>query len=77
MYLVVLSKNWVYLRFNCNFEPFCFLINFVLLRTEKRTYVDKGGNILNPYLLAVLLSTPCKKLPWKQQLWSDEVTAIV
>ena len=25
--LVVLSYKWLYLYFNCNYEPFCFLIN--------------------------------------------------
>ena len=32
--------------------------------TEKRTYVNKGGNLRDPYLLTVLLSIPFDKLFW-------------
>ena len=31
---------------------------------EKRTYVSKGCNLINPYLLTVLLTIPFSKLPW-------------
>ena len=42
---------------HCNFEPFCFLI-----KCTKNTYVKKGCNLLNFYLLTVLLSIPINKL---------------
>ena len=35
---------------------------------EKRGYINKGHNLLNPYLLTVLLSIPFNKLPWLPQL---------
>ena len=38
-----------------------YLINSVLLR---RQYVNKECNLLNPYLLTVLLSLPFNKLHW-------------
>ena len=31
--------------------------------TEKRKQINKGSNLLNSYLLTVLLSIPFKKLP--------------
>ena len=35
--------------------------------TEKRTYVNKGCNLLSPYVLTVLLSIPFNKLPCNHQ----------
>ena len=32
--------------------------------TEKKTYSNKGWNLLEPYHLTVLLSIPFDKLPW-------------
>ena len=32
--------------------------------SEKRTYVKKGCNLINTYLLTILLSIPFDKLPW-------------
>ena len=37
------------------------LENFVF---EKRTYVKKGCNFINPYLLTILMTIPFNKLPW-------------
>ena len=34
----------------------------------KRTNINKGCNLLNPYLLTVLLSIPFNKLPWLLEL---------
>ena len=42
---------------NCNFQA--FLIKGVL----QRAYVNKGCNFQNPFLITVLLSIPCNKLP--------------
>ena len=54
------SENnfWKNSHKNFNFEPYKKCV------TEKRTYVNKGANVLNPYLLTVLLSIPFSKLPW-------------
>ena len=46
---------------NCNFEPFCFLINRVLLRRELKCVCKQ---IEIPYLQMVLLSIFFNKLPW-------------
>ena len=40
---------------NCNFKPFCYKL-YKKCVTEKRIYVNKGSNLLNPYFLKVLLS---------------------
>ena len=45
-----------------NFIPYCNLIKVSV--AEKRTYVNKGRNLLNTYILKVLLSIPFNKLPW-------------
>ena len=42
---------------NCNFNPFCYPIKSVLLSRKQ------GCNLLNSYLLTVLLSIPFDKLP--------------
>ena len=41
---------------NFNFEPFCYHI-------KMNTTVNKGHNLLNHYVLTVLLSIPFNKLP--------------
>ena len=44
-----------------NVEP--FFLPYKKYFTEKITYVNKGCNLLNPYILTVLLSISFNKLP--------------
>ena len=39
------------------------LLCYELRSTEKRTYINKGCNLLNPFLLTFLLPVPLNKLP--------------
>ena len=39
------------------------LLHFALCVTEKRKYVNKGCNLVNPYRITVLLKIPFNKLP--------------
>ena len=55
----------IFLYKSYNLGPFCFLKKRYV--TENRTYVNKVGNLLNPYLLTVLLSISFNKLPLKIQ----------
>ena len=64
---IIVGKNQVE---NCNFKPFCYLIKSVLPRREHK-YVNKGCNLLNPYVITVLLSIPFNKLP--RSIISDDI----
>ena len=49
--------------------------------TKKKTYVNKGCNLLNPYFLTVLLSIPCNKSPCEvcgiERWWLGEILSIL
>ena len=47
----------LYTKKTCNFEPFCFIINW------EENYVNKECNLFNPYFLLVMLSMHFNKLP--------------
>ena len=68
-------KFYIFFK-NCNFKPFFCLIKNMLC-SEKRTHVNKGCNLLNFYLLMVLLSIPFNKLPWIQEQAASETILLV
>ena len=45
-----------------NFEPFCY--QYLKCDIEKRTYTNKGCNLLDFCILTVMLLIPFNKLPW-------------
>ena len=58
---IVLRKKYMYIE---KMQLWTIFLPYKKCVTEKKTYVNKGCNLLDPYLLTVLLSIPLNKLPW-------------
>ena len=59
---------------NVNAKPFCFII-----KSEENLGIEKECDLLNPYLLKVLLSIPFNKSTWLYLSFviSDTVTSVI